>query len=155
MYAKKVSFCNLHYHILPYSYSHTYITSKYWPSLNFFFTFRFLMVFLCLGLSVFSTIPDNEFGTEIDSALYHLEIVIVIWFGMEFIIRYFDRYSYTYVKYNNYTQIFSFKYINFMYSYYCHVSIIFRLWSSGCRSRYQGFMGRVRFMKSPFCIIGN
>merc|ERR1711981_1518513 len=72
------------------------------------------MVFLCLGLSVFSTIPDNEYEQQIDSALYHLEIVIVIWFGMEFIIR---------------------------------------LWSSGCRSRYQGFVGRLRFMKSPFCII--
>ena len=29
-----------------------------------------------------------------------------------------------------------------------------RLWSSGCRSRYQGFVGRMRFMRSPFCIIG-
>ena len=29
-----------------------------------------------------------------------------------------------------------------------------RLWSSGCRSRYQGCVGRMRFMKSPFCIIG-
>ena len=33
--------------------------------------------------------------------------------------------------------------------YYTH-----RLWSSGCRSRYQGFVGRMRFMRSPFCIIG-
>ncbi len=31
---------------------------------------------------------------------------------------------------------------------------IFRLWSSGCRSRYQGFLGRLKFVKSPFCIIG-
>lgn len=29
-----------------------------------------------------------------------------------------------------------------------------RLWSSGCRSRYQGGMGRFRFLKRPFCIIG-
>ena len=45
------------------------------------------MVFLCLGLSVFSTIPDNEYEDGIESALYNLEIVIVIWFGLEFIIR--------------------------------------------------------------------
>lgn len=30
----------------------------------------------------------------------------------------------------------------------------YRLWSSGCRSRYQGPMGRLKFLKRPFCIIG-
>ncbi len=30
-----------------------------------------------------------------------------------------------------------------------------RLWAAGCRSRYQGTMGRLRFMRRPFCIIGN
>lgn len=29
-----------------------------------------------------------------------------------------------------------------------------RLWSSGCRSRYQGGIGRLKFLKRPFCIIG-
>ncbi|CAH0561886.1 unnamed protein product [Brassicogethes aeneus] len=29
----------------------------------------------------------------------------------------------------------------------------FRVWSSGCRSRYQGYLGRLKFLKSPFCII--
>ncbi|KAG0415703.1 hypothetical protein HPB47_007127 [Ixodes persulcatus] len=28
-----------------------------------------------------------------------------------------------------------------------------RLWSAGCRSRYQGWMGRLRFLRSPFCVI--
>lgn len=28
-----------------------------------------------------------------------------------------------------------------------------RTWSAGCRSRYQGWLGRLRFIKSPFCII--
>ena len=28
-----------------------------------------------------------------------------------------------------------------------------RLWSAGCRSRYQGLMGRIRFARRPFCII--
>ncbi|CAL4168294.1 unnamed protein product, partial [Meganyctiphanes norvegica] len=27
------------------------------------------------------------------------------------------------------------------------------LWSSGCRSRYQGFLGRMKYAKRPFCII--
>ena len=29
-----------------------------------------------------------------------------------------------------------------------------RVWSVGCRSRYQGWIGRFRFLRSPFCIIG-
>lgn len=28
-----------------------------------------------------------------------------------------------------------------------------RLWSAGCRSRYQGLMGRIKFARRPFCII--
>lgn len=31
---------------------------------------------------------------------------------------------------------------------------LFRMWSAGCRSRYQGWIGRLRFMRSPFCAIG-
>lgn len=31
---------------------------------------------------------------------------------------------------------------------------IFRVWSSGCRSRYQGWVGRFRYIRSPFCTIG-
>lgn len=30
---------------------------------------------------------------------------------------------------------------------------LFRMWSAGCRSRYQGWIGRLRFMRSPFCAI--
>ena len=46
--------------------------------------------------------------------LFHLEIIIVVWFSIE---------------------------------------LGFRLWSAGCRSRYQGWLGRIRFLKSPFCVI--
>lgn len=28
-----------------------------------------------------------------------------------------------------------------------------RTWSAGCRSRYQGWLGRLRFIRSPFCVI--
>ena len=45
------------------------------------------MVFLCLGLSVFSTIEDHEYEIEAEEALFNLEIVIVIWFGLEFVVR--------------------------------------------------------------------
>ena len=79
------------------------------------FLFRFFMVFLCLGLSVFSTIEDHEYEDLAETSLFYLEVLVVVWFGIEFIVR---------------------------------------LWSSGCRSRYQGWIGRLRFMKSPFCIIG-
>ena len=45
------------------------------------------MVFLCLGLSVFSTIEDHDYEKEAEDVLYYLEIVIVIWFGFEFFAR--------------------------------------------------------------------
>lgn len=78
----------------------------------FYHVLVFCFVFLCLGLSVFSTIEVH--GEEAGRILFHLEIIIVVWFGLELIIR---------------------------------------LWSAGCRSRYQGWLGRIRFIKSPFCII--
>jgi potassium voltage-gated channel KQT-like subfamily protein 5 len=33
------------------------------------------------------------------------------------------------------------------------VEFSLRLWSSGCRSRYQGYIGRLKFLRRPFCII--
>ncbi|KAG5676912.1 hypothetical protein PVAND_006714 [Polypedilum vanderplanki] len=72
----------------------------------------FLMVFTCLALSVFSTI--EEFEKEALSLLFVMEIIVVIWFTIEFGLR---------------------------------------IWASGCRSRYQGGIGRLKFLKRPFCII--
>ncbi|XP_014356245.2 potassium voltage-gated channel subfamily KQT member 1 isoform X3 [Papilio machaon] len=72
----------------------------------------FLMVFMCLSLSVFSTIEEYEAKAGI--VLFYMETVVVVWFAIEFILR---------------------------------------LWSSGCRSRYQGSIGRLKFLKRPFCII--
>uniref|UniRef100_A0A183SUB5 Ion_trans domain-containing protein n=1 Tax=Schistocephalus solidus TaxID=70667 RepID=A0A183SUB5_SCHSO len=34
------------------------------------------------------------------------------------------------------------------------VEYVVRIWSSGCRSRYQGWRGRLRFARRPFCIVG-
>lgn len=34
------------------------------------------------------------------------------------------------------------------------VEYLVRLWSSGCRSKYMGFCGRLRFIRKPICIIG-
>lgn len=72
----------------------------------------FLMVFTCLALSVFSTI--DEYENQAIEILLRMEILVVIWFTVEFALR---------------------------------------LWSSGCRSRYQGGVGRLKFLKRPFCII--
>ncbi|XP_073958211.1 KCNQ potassium channel isoform X3 [Choristoneura fumiferana] len=72
----------------------------------------FLMVFMCLSLSVFSTIEEYEARAGI--VLFYMETVVVVWFAIEFFLR---------------------------------------LWSSGCRSRYQGSMGRLKFLRRPFCII--
>ncbi|GAB6019500.1 hypothetical protein CHUAL_001077 [Chamberlinius hualienensis] len=70
------------------------------------------MVFLCLVLSVFSTI--NEYEDLATKLLFYMELVVVIWFANEY---------------------------------------VFRMWSAGCRSRYQGLMGRLKFLRRPFCII--
>ncbi|XP_055603101.1 potassium voltage-gated channel subfamily KQT member 1-like isoform X10 [Uranotaenia lowii] len=72
----------------------------------------FIMVFTCLALSVFSTIAEYE--EQATAILFVMEIIVVIWFGVEFFLR---------------------------------------LWSSGCRSRYQGAVGRLKFLKRPFCVI--
>ncbi|XP_052842370.1 potassium voltage-gated channel subfamily KQT member 4 isoform X1 [Drosophila gunungcola] len=78
----------------------------------FYHVMVFLMVFTCLALSVFSTIKEYE--EDAVYILFRMEILVVIWFTMEFGAR---------------------------------------LWSSGCRSRYQGCLGRMKFVKRPFCII--
>ncbi|XP_023160151.1 potassium voltage-gated channel subfamily KQT member 1 isoform X9 [Drosophila hydei] len=78
----------------------------------FYHVMVFLMVFTCLALSVFSTIKEYE--EDAVYILFRMEIIVVIWFTMEFGAR---------------------------------------LWSSGCRSRYQGTLGRLKFIKQPFCII--
>ncbi|XP_048522553.1 potassium voltage-gated channel subfamily KQT member 4 isoform X2 [Dendroctonus ponderosae] len=31
--------------------------------------------------------------------------------------------------------------------------LVLRTWSSGCRSRYQGFCGKLKFLRSPYCLI--
>ncbi|XP_068145720.1 potassium voltage-gated channel subfamily KQT member 1 isoform X4 [Drosophila tropicalis] len=78
----------------------------------FYHVMVFLMVFTCLALSVFSTI--REYEEDAVYILFRMEILVVIWFTLEFGAR---------------------------------------LWSSGCRSRYQGCLGRLKFVKRPFCII--
>ncbi|ELU11555.1 hypothetical protein CAPTEDRAFT_183094 [Capitella teleta] len=72
----------------------------------------FLMVFLCLLLSIFSTVEQYE--SVSGTLLYYLEIFMVIWFTLEFLIR---------------------------------------IWSAGCRSRYQQLTGRLQFMRRPLCIV--
>lgn len=34
------------------------------------------------------------------------------------------------------------------------VEYIMRLWSAGCRFRYQDWVGRLRFARKPLCIVG-
>lgn len=93
--------------------------------------FRFGVVFISLTLSVFSTIEGYE--VTAGDILFYVESVVVVWFGSEFVLRC--------VK----------KKIKKKESCSC---VNCRLWSSGCRSRYQGFLGRLKFLRRPFCIIG-
>uniref|UniRef100_A0A8C9TNI8 Potassium voltage-gated channel subfamily KQT member 1 n=1 Tax=Scleropages formosus TaxID=113540 RepID=A0A8C9TNI8_SCLFO len=72
----------------------------------------FLIVLACLILSVLSTI--DQYQPLAHSALFWVEIVLVVFFGVEYVVR---------------------------------------LWSAGCRSKYVGFWGRLRFARKPISII--
>lgn len=74
---------------------------------------RFLVVLVCLVLSVLTTI--DQFANVLSSYVYWLEIFLVAFFGIEYILR---------------------------------------LWSAGCRSKYMGIMGRIRFARKPIAIVG-
>ncbi|XP_061889099.1 potassium voltage-gated channel subfamily KQT member 1.1 isoform X2 [Entelurus aequoreus] len=72
----------------------------------------FLIVLACLILSVLSTMA--EYHTLTYRSLYWVEIFLVVFFGVEYIVR---------------------------------------LWSAGCRSKYVGFWGRLRFARKPISLI--
>lgn len=72
----------------------------------------FLVVLICLILSVLSTIAMyQDFAIN---TLFWMETVLVVFFGVEYAIR---------------------------------------LWAAGCRSKYMGFWGRLRFARKPISII--
>lgn len=82
-----------------------------WKCFIYHFTV-FLIVLACLVLSVLSTIPEYELLAY--ETLFWVEIVLVLFFGVEYIVR---------------------------------------LWAAGCRSKYVGIIGRLRFAKKPISII--
>uniref|UniRef100_A0A8C4RI50 Potassium voltage-gated channel subfamily KQT member 1 n=1 Tax=Erpetoichthys calabaricus TaxID=27687 RepID=A0A8C4RI50_ERPCA len=82
-----------------------------WKCFIYHFTV-FLIVLICLIFSVLSTI--EQYTTFANETLFWMEIVLVVFFGVEYVIR---------------------------------------LWSAGCRSKYVGFWGRLRFARKPISII--
>ncbi|XP_030650053.1 potassium voltage-gated channel subfamily KQT member 1.1 [Chanos chanos] len=82
-----------------------------WKCFVYHFTV-FLIVLSCLILSVLSTI--EEYQTLAHDTLFWVEIVLVVLFGVEYVVR---------------------------------------LWSAGCRSKYVGILGRLRFARKPISII--
>ncbi|XP_057339884.1 potassium voltage-gated channel subfamily KQT member 1-like isoform X3 [Microplitis mediator] len=72
----------------------------------------FMVVLVCLIFSVLSTI--EQYSNFANETLFWMEICLVVFFGVEYIIR---------------------------------------LWSAGCRSKYMGCWGRLRFIRKPICII--
>ncbi|XP_064612564.1 potassium voltage-gated channel subfamily KQT member 1-like [Liolophura sinensis] len=82
-----------------------------WKCFIYHFTV-FMMVLICLIFSVLSTIEQyTDFANE---TLFWMEIVLVVFFGLEYLIR---------------------------------------LWSAGCRSKYMGLHGRIKFARKPISII--
>nr|XP_005997634.1 PREDICTED: potassium voltage-gated channel subfamily KQT member 1 isoform X2 [Latimeria chalumnae] len=82
-----------------------------WKCFVYHFTV-FLIVLICLIFSVLSTI--EQYATFANGTLFWMEIVLVVFFGVEYVVR---------------------------------------LWSAGCRSKYVGFWGRLRFARKPISII--
>ncbi|XP_062845722.1 potassium voltage-gated channel subfamily KQT member 1.1 [Trichomycterus rosablanca] len=82
-----------------------------WKCFVYHFTV-FLIVLSCLILSVLSTI--EQYQTLAQETLFWVEIVLVVFFGVEYVVR---------------------------------------LWSAGCRSKYVGVCGRLRFARKPISII--
>uniref|UniRef100_A0A1B0C959 Potassium voltage-gated channel subfamily KQT member 1 n=1 Tax=Lutzomyia longipalpis TaxID=7200 RepID=A0A1B0C959_LUTLO len=74
----------------------------------------FMLVLVCLIFSVLSTI--DEYADFTNETLFWMEIWLVVFFGLEYIVR---------------------------------------LWSAGCRSKYMGLWGRLRFIRKPICIIAD
>lgn len=109
---------------------------------------RFFMVFACLVVSVFSTI--DEYEKEASDVLYKMV-------SREMSERLID------------TQRDDRQSVNGVLALCClivnplqELIMVFwfagefaaRIWAVGCRSRYQGWIGRLRFLRSPFCVIG-
>nr|XP_055064754.1 potassium voltage-gated channel subfamily KQT member 1.1 isoform X4 [Misgurnus anguillicaudatus] len=82
-----------------------------WKCFVYHFTV-FLIVLSCLILSVLSTI--DEYQTLANKTLFWVELVLVVFFGVEYVVR---------------------------------------LWSAGCRSKYVGVLGRLRFARKPISVI--
>ncbi|XP_023698047.1 potassium voltage-gated channel subfamily KQT member 1-like isoform X1 [Paramormyrops kingsleyae] len=82
-----------------------------WRCFVYHFTV-FLIVLACLIFSVMSTI--DQYQPLAHSVLFWVEIVLVVFFGVEYVVR---------------------------------------LWSAGCRSKYVGFWGRLRFARKLISII--
>ena len=109
---------------------------KYWrrwkrrAELSCLLLIRFMSVLICLIFSVLSTI--EEYTRVADDHLYWivsntklLSIQYLTWkFQETFLVTFFG------------------------------VEFLVRLWSSGCRSKYMGFNGRLRFIRKPICLIG-
>ncbi|XP_033109089.1 potassium voltage-gated channel subfamily KQT member 4-like isoform X2 [Anneissia japonica] len=73
---------------------------------------RFLLIFLCLLLSILATIGTmRELCNQL---VYAMELLLLAILGIECVLR---------------------------------------VWSAGCRSRFQGTYGRIRFIRQPLCIL--
>jgi hypothetical protein len=99
-----------------------------------FALFRFLTVFLCLFLSVVVTMPDYE----------HIASTVLL------------------QTVNHLSNDLNGRHARSVFRCFQEIIVVvwlatelgLRVWSSGCRSRYQTKMGRLRFMRKPFCVLG-
>lgn len=84
---------------------------KEWKAI-IYHIFVFLMVFVCIVMTVLVTVPSLQNETSV--FLFYMEIFMVLWYILEYTLR---------------------------------------VWSAGCRSRYQGWEGRLKFVRQPFCVV--
>lgn len=105
-------------------------------------SFRFLLVFSCLILSVFATI--REFKNSSESALYILVGIDI------FAVKCHS----TCFHVTELTPSFCFIAKEIVTIVVFGVEYIVRIWAAGCCCRYRGWRGRLKFARKPFCVIG-
>ncbi|KAF8384344.1 kqt-1 [Pristionchus pacificus] len=81
------------------------------------------------------------------AASYHLSVLVMVL--MCLVLSVFSTMPET-----EETATFVLYYTEMVFVFWLAIEYVCRVWSSGCRSRYRGISGRIRFATSAYCVIG-
>nr|CAD7440110.1 unnamed protein product [Timema bartmani] len=121
--------------------------------------FRFMVVLVCLIFSVLSTI--DQYSNFANETLFWMQVGLAnckaggffmwVWVGEGVINVRGVRYSAVCCMVSELRVVNNPQEICLVVFF--GVEYLIRLWSAGCRSKYMGFCGRLRFIRKPICII--